>query len=190
MLYPLSYRRRMLTLSKASYALKPRAQFSTYTYLMISARKMKALGLAISTVLLATGCGSKSPATNSDAWTAQQQNSISKRWLPARSLECQLFINMFQNFNTVIAERSTAGTNAQAAAAIKDFQSFTNEATLALNQEIKVTKVKNIKEYSQRFLKFVTALADSKNFDQSKAQNLLIEAKWLIYNPPYDCSNP
>lgn len=109
MLYPLSYRRRMLTLSKASYALKPRAQFSTYTYLMISARKMKVLGLAISTVLLATGCGSKSPATNSDAWTSQQQNSISKRWLPARSLECQLFINMFQNFNTVLPNARLRG---------------------------------------------------------------------------------
>ena len=157
---------------------------------MISASKVKVIGLGMAALLLLTGCGSKNPGTTSDAWTAKQQESISKRWLPARSMECQLFINMFQNFNTVIAERSTATTNAQASQSIADFKSFTNEATLALNQELKVTKSKSVKEYAQRFLKFVQGLADSKNFDQSKAQNLLIEAKWLIYNPPYDCVNP
>ena len=180
----------MLTLSKSVEALKLRAPFTTYTSLMISASKMKVIGLGMASLLLLTGCGSKNPGTNSDAWTAKQQKSISDRWLPARSMECQLFVNMFQNFNTVIAERSTATTSAQATQSIKDFKSFTNEASLALVQEISITKSKNIKEYAQRFQKFVQGLADSKNFDQSKAHSLLIEAKWLVYNPPYDCVNP
>ena len=164
--------------------------FTTYTSPMITARKAKVFGLGLTALLVLTGCGSSNPSTNSDAWTAKQQNNISKKWLPARSLECQLFVNIFQNFNTVIAERSTATSNVQKSIAIRDFQSFTNEATLALNQELKVTKSKNIKDYTTRFLKFVTGLADSKNFNQGTAQSLLIEAKWLIYNPPYDCANP
>ena len=157
---------------------------------MTSGRKVKIVGLTLATLLLLTGCGGKNPAKNSDTWTAKEQNNISKKWLPARSQECQLFINIFQNFNTVIAERSTATSNVQKSMAIRDFQGFTSQATLALNQEIKITKSNNVKEYAQRYLKFVTNLADTKNFDQNKSKNLLMEAKWLLYNPPYDCSNP
>ena len=111
---------------------------------MNSGRKVKIVGLALATLLLLTGCGGKNPAKNSDAWTAKEQNNISKKWLPARSQECQLFINIFQNFNTVIAERSTATSNVQKSMAIRDFQGFTNQATLALTQEIKITKSNNI----------------------------------------------
>ena len=159
---------------------------------MISANKTKYFAMGTAMLLFAvtlTSCGSN-PAKNSDAWTAKQQKSISNKWLPVRSQECQLFVNMFQNFNTVISERSTATTNAQAEQAIKDFQSFTSDATLALNQEIKVTKSESNKVYAERFLKFVTGFTDSKNFNQKKASDLLLEAKWLIYNPPTDCVNP
>ena len=157
---------------------------------MNSRRKVKIVGLALATLLLLTGCGGKNPAKNSNAWTAKEQNNISKKWLPARSQECQLFINIFQNFNTVIAEKSTATSNVQKNIADRDFQGFTSQATLALTQEIKITKSNNIKDYAQRYLKFVTNLADTKNFDQKKSESLLMEAKWLLYNPPYDCSNP
>ena len=192
MLYPLSYRRSSLTLSKGVSGLKFRTESSTYNSRMTSAKKSKVIALgAIFTALVVglSGCGSN-PAKNSDAWTAKQQKSISNKWLPVRSQECQLFIDMFQNFNTVISERSTATTNEQAAKAIRDFQSFTSEATLALNQEIKFTKSEGNKAYAQRFLKFVTGFTDAKNFNQKKASDLLLEAKWLIYNPPTDCINP
>ena len=159
---------------------------------MISTSKNKAIafGAVLSlTAIVLSGCGSN-PTKNSEAWTAKQQKSISNKWLPARSQECQLFINMFQNFNTVISERMSATTNEQASQAIKDFQSFTNEATLALNQEIKLTHSDNIKTYAQRYLKFIGGFSDAKNFDQKKASALLLEAKWLVYNPPTDCVNP
>ena len=140
---------------------------------MTSGRKVKIVGLTLATLLLLTGCGGKNPAKNSDTWTAKEQNNISKKWLPARSQECQLFINIFQNFNTVIAEQSTATSNVQKSMAIRDFQGFTSQATLALTQEIKITKSNNIKDYAQRYLKFVTNLADTKHFDQDRKSTRL-----------------
>ena len=159
---------------------------------MISKRNGKlAILLAIlsTSALILTACG-KNPANSKEAWTAKEQKNISNKWLPARSAECQLFINMFQNFNTVISERMASTNNTQAAQAIKDFQAFTTEANLALTEELKVTKSSNIKTYVTRFQKFITGLTDTKGFTQQKASDLLTEAKWLVYNPPEDCVNP
>mgnify|MGYP003347484811 CR=1 FL=1 len=133
---------------------------------MISKRNGKLailLAMLSTSTLILTACG-KNPATSKEAWTAKEQKNISNKWLPARSAECQLFINMFQNFNTVIAEKSTATSNVQKNIADRDFQGFTSQATLALTQEIKITKSNNIKDYAQRYLKFVTnSIRDQKS---------------------------
>ena len=111
-------------------------------------------------------------------------------WLPARSQECQNFITIFQNFNTIINERFASSTQSGVAQSIKDFKSFTSESAIALNQMSTATDSKSIKEYTKKFLTWINGLSKSSEFTKEKAAALLTDGKDLLYNPPYDCKNP
>ncbi|MEN9735482.1 MAG: hypothetical protein RL129_192 [Actinomycetota bacterium] len=146
--------------------------------------------IATLSVSLLTACGAKKVDTNSAAWTQKQQERISRMWLPARSQECQNFITIFQNFNTIINERFASSSQSGVAQSIKDFKSFTSESAIALNQMSTATDSKSIKEYSKKFLAWINGLSKSNEFTKEKAAALLTDGKDLLYNPPYDCKNP
>jgi hypothetical protein len=157
---------------------------------MTSGRKVKVIAFGLTALLLLTGCGSKSPAKNSDAWTAKQQQNISKMWLPVRSNECQNFVTIFQNFNSIINERFSSSSQSGVAASVRDFKAFTAESKLILQQMEKTSQSKSIREYSTKFISWIDALSVSQQLSQDKAAALLTGGKDLLYNPPYDCKNP
>jgi flagellar hook-associated protein FlgK len=178
------------TLSKAGKALKLGAEFTTYTSPMTSGRNVKVIAIGLAALLLLTGCGSKSPAKNTEAWTKKQQESISRMWLPARSTECQNFITIFQNFNTIINERFASSSQTGVAASVRDFKTFTKDSKLILEQMALISESKSIKEYSKKFTTWINELSNASQFTQEKAATLLTQGKELLYNPPYDCKNP
>ena len=158
----------------------------------MNSSKNKLIALGMVSALLLTGCGksSKDPIRNGSAWTQKQQDRISRMWLPARSTECQNFITIFQNFNTVINERFASSSQTGISQSIKDFKSFVSEADVALTAMASKSESKSIREYSKKFQTWIDGLSKSDNFTQEKANTLMATAKELIYNPPYDCKNP
>ena len=160
---------------------------------MILRGRIRALVLGITSILalsLLTSCGNNKVDTNSAEWTKKQQERISRMWLPARSTECQNFITIFQNFNTIINERFASSSQSGIAQTVKDFKSFTTETDLILDQMILISESKSIKEYSKKFKSWINGLSNPQDFTKEKASKLLADGKDLLYNPPYDCKNP
>ena len=160
---------------------------------MLLRGKNKALALGITSILaisLLSGCGNNKIDANSPEWTKKQQERISRMWLPARSTECQNFITIFQNFNTIINERLASSSQTGVAQSVKDFKQFTSDTKLILDQMILISESKSIKEYSKKFKIWIDGLANPNDFTKEKASALLGAGKELLYNPPYDCKNP
>ena len=160
---------------------------------MLLRGKNKALALGITSILaisLLSGCGNNKIDKNSPEWTKKQQERISRMWLPARSTECQNFITIFQNFNTIINERLASSSQTGVAQSVKDFKQFTSDTKLILDQMILISESKSIKEYSKKFKIWIDGLANPNDFTKEKASALLGAGKELLYNPPYDCKNP